>query len=164
MDDELATAVEALRAMIVAGDQYRLQAAAYFGLGLSDTHALSHLHARGALSQGDLARLVGVSTSGATVLIDRLENAGVAERRTDPDDRRRVQVVLTQAGLDTMTVSSERLQHAFAHVEPRQLRAVAEQLTTIAHDLTDQAAVLRDGGARRAPISPTQRARRIQPI
>lgn len=128
--------------MLVAGDRYRLQTALHVGLGLSDTHALSHLHARGALTQGELARLVGVWTSGATVLIDR----------------RRVQIELTTAGRDILTESSDRLRHAFDHIGSAQLAGVADHLVTIAADLTEQAAALRDrwNASREAPVEPAQ--------
>jgi DNA-binding MarR family transcriptional regulator len=40
-----------------------------------------------------------LSTAAMTNRIDRLEQAGLVERMSDPDDRRALQVALTRAGL-----------------------------------------------------------------
>jgi DNA-binding MarR family transcriptional regulator len=51
------------------------------------------------LSAGELAERVGVSRSGTTPLLDRLEDAGVIQRRRASDeDRRRVAIELTTVG------------------------------------------------------------------
>ena len=46
-----------------------------------------------------IARVLGRSSGGMTLTIDRLEEAGWLARTPDPDDRRRVVVGLTDAGL-----------------------------------------------------------------
>ncbi|MFI1971434.1 MarR family winged helix-turn-helix transcriptional regulator [Streptomyces cinnamoneus] len=43
---------------------------------------------------GGIAKLTGLTPGSATRLVDRLEKAGLVERRTDPTDRRRALVVL----------------------------------------------------------------------
>ncbi len=103
---------------------------------------MSHLHAFGAMTQGELARRVGVSTSGAKVLVDRLENAGIARRTTDTDDRRRVTVDLTSAGQSILDRSAARLKHAMDRIDREKLPTVTGYLRTVADDLTRQAAQL----------------------
>jgi DNA-binding MarR family transcriptional regulator len=46
----------------------------------------------------DLAQAVVLSKSGFTSVVDRMERAGLIERRPDPEDRRATRVVLTPAG------------------------------------------------------------------
>jgi len=46
----------------------------------------------------ELAQAVVLSKSGFTSLVDRMERAGLIERRPDPDDRRATRVVLTRDG------------------------------------------------------------------
>ncbi len=52
----------------------------------------------GAMRPSDLAAQTGLSRSGATRLIDRLENDGLVERRSCGTDRRGTFVALTRAG------------------------------------------------------------------
>lgn len=52
------------------------------------------------LSAGDLARSVLLTCSGMTHRLDRLEERGLVERTTAPEDRRRVMVRLTDAGFE----------------------------------------------------------------
>ena len=50
------------------------------------------------MTPGALARLLMLSPAGMTNRIDRLEAAGLVERRPDPDDRRSSLIVLTADG------------------------------------------------------------------
>lgn len=65
-----------------------------------------------ALGAGDvpLARLVrdlGISKQSAGQLVDTLVTRGYLERHVDPDDRRRLNVTLTERGLDAARVQTE---------------------------------------------------------
>lgn len=66
--------------------------ARHAGISPADLEVLGAIEQRGPLTAGELARLTGLSAAAVTGLIDRLERAGVAERRADPSDRRRVLV------------------------------------------------------------------------
>jgi DNA-binding MarR family transcriptional regulator len=50
------------------------------------------LLSRGPVTAGELARFTGLTTGAVTGIIDRLVNAGYAERVSDPEDLRRVLV------------------------------------------------------------------------
>lgn len=76
--------------------QFHLAAAAAGGLGPSDYQASSLLDLDGPLTSGELAERLGLSPSATTRVIDRLIVAGIAERVTDPVDRRRT--VITHTG------------------------------------------------------------------
>jgi DNA-binding MarR family transcriptional regulator len=62
------------------------------GLSPTDLEVLGAIEQHGPLSAGHLGELTGLSPAAVTGLIDRLERSGVARRRPDPDDRRRVLV------------------------------------------------------------------------
>ncbi len=49
-------------------------------------------------SPTELAALAGQSTAGMTKTLDRLERAGLAERRAHPSDRRRIEVAISGKG------------------------------------------------------------------
>ena len=55
----------------------------------------------GAMRPSDLADAIGLSRSGTTRLIDRLETAGLVERRSCGEDRRGTFVGLTDSGADS---------------------------------------------------------------
>lgn len=85
-------------AAVCARLEAELQAA--HGLSLRWFDVLLQLHnAPGArLTMRDLGRAVVISKSGLTGLVDRMQRAGLVERRGDPDDRRVVHIALTPAG------------------------------------------------------------------
>jgi DNA-binding MarR family transcriptional regulator len=77
----------------------RLQLAGLTGRGrtMSDTAALIHLRLRPGENIDFLAHVLAISHSAAVRLIDRLEAAGLVERRAALDARARA-LILTQAG------------------------------------------------------------------
>jgi DNA-binding MarR family transcriptional regulator len=71
---------------------FHLAAAEKVGLGATDYQAVSILDLDGAMTAGELAERIGLTSGATTRLVDRLVRAGHARRTTDPDDRRRVLV------------------------------------------------------------------------
>lgn len=58
-------------------------------------------------SVGDVARDFGVSKQAASKLIDTLVIRGYVERRTDPEDRRRLTLELTERGREAADIGRE---------------------------------------------------------
>ena len=84
-----------------------------------------------ALSPSALAKDMMLSTSAMTNRLDRLETRGLIVRRTDPEDRRGLQIALTDAGfglIDGLVTShvetEERMLAALAPAERSMLRAL----------------------------------------
>jgi DNA-binding MarR family transcriptional regulator len=72
-----------------------------FGLTFGEWSVLAHLRRIGpphTRSPGELARHGGLSSGAMTNRLDRLEEAGFVRRHPDPDDRRSIQVELTEDG------------------------------------------------------------------
>lgn len=72
-----------------------------YGLGNREFDVLSALRRCGppyALTASDLRREILFSSGGLTKLLERLERAGLIVRQQDPDDRRVVRVLLSDAG------------------------------------------------------------------
>jgi DNA-binding MarR family transcriptional regulator len=101
-----------------------------------DTWILGHLHPTEPASPGLLARHLSLRPSTVSEAVRRLERLGYVERRTLPDDKRRVHLFLTEKGAEAMARGSvldqERVRSMLALV-PRSKRAQAvDGLLTLA--------------------------------
>jgi DNA-binding MarR family transcriptional regulator len=94
---ELAAALNvAIRDVSGLGVLYSQAVAARLGVNSTDLECLDHI-ARGPVTAGALAQATGLTTGAITGVIDRLEHAGLARRKSDPADRRKVLVSPTSA-------------------------------------------------------------------
>lgn len=107
------------------------------GLAPNDTTALRALDHIGAaeVAVGALGDELGLSSAATTGLVDRLARTGLAQRRPDPADRRRVLVSLTpQAlafGAEHLRPILERTARAAGDLSPAQGGAVRDFLTAV---------------------------------
>lgn len=88
---------------------------------------------------GDLATLTGLTTAGATRMLDTLEGLGYARRYRDPDaDQRQVYVALTEAGSAALAVADsefvERVAATLAPLTPAERASLATLLRRLAVD------------------------------
>jgi DNA-binding MarR family transcriptional regulator len=86
----------------------------------------------------ELARAVVLSPTGMSRFVDRLEAEGLVRREPDPEDRRALQVVLTDAGRDLLRrmwpVYARGIQtHFAAHLPdaPERQRAMFDAMATM---------------------------------
>ena len=68
------------------------------GLSMPQIGALFHLHGEGTSGVSDLGDNMGVTSAGASQMLERLVQQGLAVRSEDPHDRRVRQVALTAKG------------------------------------------------------------------
>jgi DNA-binding MarR family transcriptional regulator len=134
-DDPRAPAVDALRDLMLASVSYRQSVAGYFGVGWTETQAVSYLSAQGGLGQTELAESLGITTSSVTSLIDRLESEGLVKRHRHPDDRRRTTVELTDRGREAVSTTRLWFRAAFDQIDEAELTAVARTLTKLTESL-----------------------------
>jgi DNA-binding MarR family transcriptional regulator len=80
-----------------AADRLDEAVARLFGLNRTDLRCIGIIYRHGRLTAGELAEESGLSPGAITTALDRIERAGYANRVADPDDRRRVLVISTQA-------------------------------------------------------------------
>ncbi len=103
----------------------------------SKLRALDLLAEHSSMRIGELADGVGVDDTTATRLVDRLEAAGLAARRSDTGDRRATTVELTAAGEELVEgIAAERRQFfcdVLAALEPEE-RTELVRLTAKAAD------------------------------
>lgn len=72
------------------------------GIAPRDLGTMTGLRATGAVSQSELARMLGVSGATVVQIVDDLERHGLVERRRDESDRRTQLVHLTPRGRSTL--------------------------------------------------------------
>jgi DNA-binding MarR family transcriptional regulator len=102
--DKAALAAETWKRMFnffIGTSAQRVKVLARLGLTPNDARALSALDVADGRTMRSLADEWGCDASNATLIIDRLEKRGFAERRGKPGDRRVKLVVLTPAGVKT---------------------------------------------------------------
>lgn len=63
------------------------------GVNTTDMDCLRLLFIKGVATPSELARQTGLTSGAATAMLDRLEKAGLIERRPNPDDRRGTLIV-----------------------------------------------------------------------
>jgi DNA-binding MarR family transcriptional regulator len=105
--------------------QWRVQ----LGLSANEKSLITHLWASESATMSELAARTGLTSGGITSIVDRLEREGYIERRGDPLDRRKLQVVLTERGRSTREALDEALANAADVVEPAAALHTVQTLT-----------------------------------
>ena len=81
-------ALSAVREYGVNLTQFRNAMSESAGLNVTDMECLRLLFQKGIATPSELARHTGLTSGAATAMLDRLEKAGLIERRPNPNDRR----------------------------------------------------------------------------
>ena len=105
----------------------RTQVLGRFGLTPNDSRALGSLDRSEGRTMRSLADEWRCDASNATWIVDRLERAGLAERRNAPKDRRVKLVVLTPKGVKTRA----ELREAFYTTPPELLDLPNDELEAL---------------------------------
>lgn len=80
-----------------------------YGLTPRHGYTLSHLCDNGPTSQQSLLDVLDVDPSVLVAILNDLENAGLAERKRDPEDRRRHIVVMSEQGRTALTTMQDTI-------------------------------------------------------
>lgn len=118
-----------LRQKCAAKDNYFLRS---LDVSSAEYNCLTGFFDTPALGIKDLSAWLGISPGGITRIIISLEEKGIVKRRTSPDDKRNVDVILTKKGIkmvDRIRRASLEL-HAdiMSHIEPQYQHAVLEAM------------------------------------
>lgn len=106
-DDLQQRALAAVRDYGVQLTLYRNAVSEWAGVNVTDLECLRLLFLKGTATPTELARHTGLTSGAATAMLDRLEKAGLIERRPNPDDRRGTLIVPART-------ARERAAHWFA--------------------------------------------------
>ena len=112
---------------------------------LTQYRSLVVLASRGPQSMAELAEAVAVTPPTASRLCDRLVKKGLVHRRTDRNDRRQVQIALTQMGTDLVDAVTTRRRQEIADLlaavpikTQRSVVVALSQLTEAAGEVPEQ--------------------------
>lgn len=109
------------------------------GLSAAQLFALEHLSDDRPLSLNELARRTFTDRSSVSVVVDRLAEAGLVSRATDPSDRRRAQIRITAAGrriLDRAPLApTDLLITALEELPSGSVRALGQSLARLNDEL-----------------------------
>jgi len=72
------------------------------GLNTTDMECLRLLFSKGIATPSELARHTGLTSGATTAMLDRLEKAGLIERRPNPNDRRGTLIAPEKSGAEKM--------------------------------------------------------------
>lgn len=102
---------------------------------------LEHLALAGPVTVGEAAAHLSRAQSVVSEIVSHLERQGLLERESDPADRRRTLVWLTQAGQVTLrrqreVLSDELLANALGQLPPEQVSALLAGLRALVHSVT----------------------------
>jgi DNA-binding MarR family transcriptional regulator len=134
-------------------------------MGLNDVEmlALLHLREQGPLAPTQLARLLDLSSGGATALVQRLERTGHVRRQPHPTDRRSTLIRLTEPAAERIETAreplAEGLERAISRLLVSERPAIARFLTEVA-SLSER---LTAGARQEATSSPSDAVRRPVP-
>jgi DNA-binding MarR family transcriptional regulator len=112
-------------------------------LSLPESSALVRLDRGGPATSGELAKLEQISPQSMGATLAALEARGLIDRRSDPQDGRRVVLSVTGAGRDVLTdkrnarteAMAGALEAGFTPAEVRQLMVAAPLLERLAQSL-----------------------------
>lgn len=108
MDIDKKDELGALLGQLIRAHHYRMHIAlGKLGLYPGQPHILFLLREKNGRSQAELAEKIGLRAATVTIVIKRMEKAGLVERRADPEDLRISRVFLTEQGKSLCQRSKE---------------------------------------------------------
>jgi DNA-binding MarR family transcriptional regulator len=113
MQDRASEALIALRRILKATDANIKALAALSGLTASQLRVLQLLAARGRMLTSELARAVGLNLATVSILVDKLQEAGLVARQRGDSDRRQVWVAISDIGREKLAAAPDLLQEMF---------------------------------------------------
>src|SRR5258708_7038933 len=146
-DELVQRAARHLRTLGATVDLFTEAAEEQLGVNVTDVQCLNIIHEIGSPTAGELATRTGLTSGTITGVIDRLEQAGYVQRRSDPADRRRVRLVPTaEAGRQAQRIFWPILEAAsrdYSVYSEDQLRLIIEFLERTQALLANETRTLR---------------------
>ena len=140
MDRTERNVVHSLQRFGLQRDRMRAALAHRVGIGASELDALEHLEADGPFTQRELGRRLALTSGAITMLVDRLEAAGLVYRRPHPSDRRFTLLELTQGALAQLPEAFVRYHLALQTLASGLTKSESEAIRSFLRAAADAAA------------------------
>ncbi|XVV02945.1 MarR family transcriptional regulator [Actinosynnema sp. CA-248983] len=125
---------------------------ARLGVSAVDQRALALLAKQGPMPAGDLAKRINLTPGAVTGVVDRLEDAGLARRDPDPQDRRKVLVQAVDGVFaDVFSELGAAMAEVTARYSPEEQQVIGDWVVRTIDVLREQTGKLSAG--RRPPRS-----------
>ncbi|CAH0352290.1 Transcriptional regulator SlyA [Sphingobium sp. CECT 9361] len=132
-------------------------AAKQLGVTGSQWRVLFMLHRTPGINQGQIAERLEVEPITTCRMIDRLEQAGLVERRRDPTDRRAWQIFLTDAADPLLTqlglVAEDMRSQSLQGFSIREVEQLQEMLDRLRNNLIDDYSTDLDPAAKKEVLN-----------
>ncbi|HEV7203486.1 MAG TPA: MarR family transcriptional regulator [Jatrophihabitans sp.] len=148
---ELQIMLESMRRVVVSSERLRTQMADHLGLALGEVIILSLVGYPDPVTPTELAVALGRNASTITAAIDRLETAGMIERRSHPRDRRKTILVVSEEGERALSWLRDLSVRAFGEHSRDALIDMTKTFEDAAAALDAQSRLLESEPYRRAP-------------
>jgi len=127
-------------------------------LSITQVKALIVLDCHPAITIGQLACKLGLAKPAASILVDKLVQAGYIERTEDAEDRRRTNIRLSTTGAELvyrlMRVKREQMRALLARMAPADLRALCQGLRALATAAGQAPAAVASAPCANVPVEP----------
>lgn len=134
MKEQLKEAVELFEEVMIYGTEHVMKSVdvdIWRNYSPEQIQVLKILETQGPLSNSKLAEIQGVHKSAISTRLKKLEQMGLVESSRDPLDQRAKVVLLTEAGIEVLKISSdavyESIEKLFAdHIDEKELQSFVE--------------------------------------
>ncbi|MFN4330297.1 MAG: MarR family winged helix-turn-helix transcriptional regulator [Limnobacter sp.] len=115
MTNALEDSLVALRRIIRATESDSRALAKRADMATSELHTLQVVEDNPGISPGELARALGLSPVTSTVILQKLESRELVQKIRSRQDKRRLEVVLTERGRQELGQAPSSLHRVFSH-------------------------------------------------
>jgi DNA-binding MarR family transcriptional regulator len=143
----LPEALNAVRELIVAIQRWLETVGTHLGVGAGEILILSCLSEHETRTPGQLAASLGRNASTVTAALDRLERAGLIRRQPHANDRRKIEVTVTESGQHAQSWLFQASAGAAEGLDPSQLGLLSVGFRQLARAIDEQTSVV-DGSDR----------------
>lgn len=128
-----------IRRIIRLEELYTKELNKKYRVSLPQLYCLLALYENGPSPPSQIAKYIMVNSSTVTGIIDRLEHKGLVERSRISQDRRKITITLTSAGLDILKNTpfplEEKILNGLKKLPPDEINLMVQALTNLVHML-----------------------------
>lgn len=127
--------IKNLKKIIKAVNTYSNSLKSKTSLNSSQLESLEYIDKYDSLTLSDLGKLIGLSPSMLTIIVDQLENKSMVKRVFSKTDRRKTTLKITTLGREILVNAplnlNKKLEKSFSGISPEKKKEILESLNTL---------------------------------